>query len=310
MPRGETARQARRRGSTPYHLAVDVRAVSEPRDFLRRAEGVLMRDEARHNLILGVGGALVDRPELYPVHELWLVEAAGAVVGAALRTPPHNLVVADPLADGAVDALAAHLSSAGVALNGVVANRPHADEFAECWTATTGASATLRVAQGVYALRTVSEVPVAAGGSRPATQADDELLVRWLREFSHEALPPEAARDESLMRRMLQVRLSGGEDEGLWFWEAGGEPVSLAGFGGPTPNGTRIGPVYTPPDRRGHGYATSLVAEISKRQLARGRRFCFLYTDLANPTSNAIYERMGYERVCESAEIGFGPRSP
>jgi predicted GNAT family acetyltransferase len=86
--------------------------------------------------------------------------------------------------------------------------------------------------------------------------------------------------------------------------------VSLAGFGGSTPNGVRIGPVYTPPESRGHGYATSLVAHVSARLLERGRRFCFLYTDLANPTSNAIYERIGYERVCESDEIGFKPRSP
>jgi uncharacterized protein len=67
----------------------------------------------------------------------------------------------------------------------------------------------------------------------------------------------------------------------------------------------RIGPVYTPPELRGRGYATSLAAEVSRRRLAAGRRFCFLYTDLANPTSNAIYERIGYRRVCESAEILF-----
>jgi uncharacterized protein len=287
---------------------MDVREVADPRDFLRLADGVLMRDEARHNLILGIGGALIDRPELYPVHELWVVEATDDVVGAALRTPPHNLVVADPLADGALDALAGHLSSAGVILTGIVANRPHADEFARCWATATGTSTSLRVSQGVYALRVVRDMSVAAGGSRLATEPDGELLVRWLRDFSIEALP-EADQDESRMQRMLHARLTGGENEGLWFWEAGGGPISLAGFGGPTPNGMRIGPVYTPPAHRGHGYATSLVAELSARQLARGRRFCFLYTDLSNPTSNAIYERIGYERVCESAEIGFGPRS-
>ena len=94
-------------------------------------------------------------------------------------------------------------------------------------------------------------------------------------------------------------------------WEDGGEPVSLAGWGGPTPNGIRIGPVYTPPELRGRGYATALTAELSQRLLdgrlfEGGRRFCFLYTDLANPTSNAIYERIGYRRVAESAEIVFG----
>jgi predicted GNAT family acetyltransferase len=287
---------------------MDVRAVSDAREFLQRAEGVLMRDEARHNLILGLAGTLISRPELYPVHELWVVETESSVVGAALRTPPYNLIVGDPLADGAAEVLAESLATASAELPGVVANRPHSEAFAGRWTAVTGAEATLHMAQGVYALHVVREVRVATGRARAATEADEELLVPWLQAFSREALP-EPNRDESRLRQMLLARLSGGPDEGLRLWEAGGEPVSMAGFGGPTPNGIRIGPVYTPPDHRGNGYATSLVAEVSKRQLSRGRRFCFLYTDLANPTSNSIYERIGYERVCESAEFGFAPVS-
>jgi predicted GNAT family acetyltransferase len=94
-------------------------------------------------------------------------------------------------------------------------------------------------------------------------------------------------------------------DGGLVVWEDGGEPVSIAGFGGPTPNGIRIGPVYTPPELRGHGYASALVGELTARQLAGGRSLCFLYTDLANPTANGVYERIGYRRVAESAEIVF-----
>lgn len=81
--------------------------------------------------------------------------------------------------------------------------------------------------------------------------------------------------------------------------------MSFAGFGGETPNGVRIGPVYTPPAERGRGYASALVASISRDRLDEGKRFCFLFTDLANPTSNRIYERIGYERVCESAQIAF-----
>jgi predicted GNAT family acetyltransferase len=97
------------------------------------------------------------------------------------------------------------------------------------------------------------------------------------------------------------------DDSGFLLWEDGGDVVSLSGWGGPTPNGVRIGPVYTPPHLRGRGFATALVAELSQTLLDRGRRFCFLYTDLANPTSNAIYERIGYVRVAESAMVAFEP---
>jgi predicted GNAT family acetyltransferase len=78
-----------------------------------------------------------------------------------------------------------------------------------------------------------------------------------------------------------------------------GEPVSLAAARGETPNGIRIGPVYTPPEHRGHGYASAVTAAASQDQLDRGRHFVFLFTDLSNPTSNKIYQAIGYERVCD-----------
>ena len=95
-----------------------------------------------------------------------------------------------------------------------------------------------------------------------------------------------------------------GRREGYRIWEDG-EPVSFTGFGGPTASGIRIGPVYTPQHLRRRGYATALVAEVSRDLLARGHRFCFLYTDLANPTSNAIYQGIGYRLVCTSAMVSL-----
>jgi hypothetical protein len=79
----------------------------------------------------------------------------------------------------------------------------------------------------------------------------------------------------------------------------------LAGWGGRTPNGIRIGPVYTPPDRRRRGYGSAVTAAVSAAELAAGRQFCFLYTDLANPTSNKIYMDIGYEPVCDAVDYAF-----
>ena len=107
-------------------------------------------------------------------------------------------------------------------------------------------------------------------------------------------------------RAAVEHRLAG-HDGGFALWEDEGRVVSVSGWGGPTPNGIRVGPVYTPPELRGRGYATALVAELSQSLLDGGRRFVFLYTDLANPTSNAIYERIGYVRVAESAMVSFSP---
>jgi len=82
--------------------------------------------------------------------------------------------------------------------------------------------------------------------------------------------------------------------------------VSIAGYGGPTPNGIRIGPVYTPPDLRGRGYASALTARLTQTLLDGGRRFCFLFTDLANPTSNSVYQRIGYRPVTDVDLWRFG----
>ncbi|TML53864.1 MAG: hypothetical protein E6G15_08530 [Actinobacteria bacterium] len=88
-------------------------------------------------------------------------------------------------------------------------------------------------------------------------------------------------------------------------WVDHGIPVSMAGVGSPTPHGIRVGPVYTPLDLRGRGYASNLVAAACSAALKAGRRFCFLFTDLANPTSNSIYQQIGYRPVSDSAQWAF-----
>jgi predicted GNAT family acetyltransferase len=154
----------------------------------------------------------------------------------------------------------------------------------------------------MFALEQVEPVTGVPGTMRMATFEDRPLLWEWFLAFAVEALPGEP--NEELRTRDLDHRLSA-DDAGVALWEEYDGAVSLAGFGGPTPNGIRIGPVYTPPELRGRGYASALVAELSSSLLAGGRRFCFLYTNLANPTANKIYERIGYVRVGESAEILF-----
>ena len=135
---------------------------------------------------------------------------------------------------------------------------------------------------------------------READATDRPLLIDWFTAFADEALGEDAAAEDPA--RVIDHRLTARE-AGVVLWEDG-QIVSLAAFGNPTPNGIRIGPVYTPPEHRRRGYASALVAELSERLLAK-RRFCFLFTDLANPTANRIYEQIGYRRICEAAEIVF-----
>jgi len=279
---------------------VDVRLVSDPEEFLTRATPLLSQDEARHNLILGLAATLRDHPRYYVEHRLWLVEDGGRLVGAALRTPPRGLVLAQPQADGALEALVEAIDDD---LPGLVGALPEALVFAQAWSAKTWCTCRTPMAQGIYALSSVRFPGGVPGVPRPVRVTEAPLVVAWFHAFALEALHEDDP-DVADIERQVDLRLAAA-DRGLVVWEDEGLPVSLAGYGGETPHGVRIGPVYTPPAQRGRGYASALVASVSADRLAEGKRFCFLYTDLANATSNRIYERIGYEWVCESAEIEF-----
>jgi predicted GNAT family acetyltransferase len=279
-----------------------VRRVQDPADFLDTCRTHLLADEARHNLILGLAGTLRDHSGIYPEFDLWVVERGGDVFLAALRTPPYNLVLSRPLEAAALGALADALSSERVTLPGVTAAVPEAEEFANLWCSLADVSARKRMAQRVYSLQRVRPVRDIPGCPRAATTDDRAFLVEWLEAFTDEALPPDAPRRAA--ENAVDARLEAGAG-GFELWDVDRSPVSLAGWGGETPNGIRIGPVYTPPEHRRRGYASALTAAVSADRLAEGRSFCFLYTDLSNPTSNRIYIDIGYEPVCDSHEYAF-----
>lgn len=270
-----------------------VELVDDPAAFLTRVTPYLVADEPRHNLMLAVAGTLVAHPQLYPEHRLWLASDDDGIAGAALRTPPWHVLLARPRDDAALAALAGAVDQD---VSGVVGAVPEVHRFVEL----RGGSSRQAMAQGVYALERVEPIAAVSGRTRDANAADRALLLGWWHAFMRDALPDA---DVSRASTALDHRLSAA-DAGVVLW-CDPEPVAFAAYGGPTPNGIRIGPVYTPPEHRGRGYATSLVAGLSQRLLDAGRRFCFLYTDLTNPTSNAIYVRIGYRLVCESVEVVF-----
>jgi ribosomal protein S18 acetylase RimI-like enzyme len=270
-------------------------------DFLAAAEPVLTADEARHNLIFGLCSTIAEVPEAFAEKNFWTV-SHDRVVGAAMMTPPFNVIVAQPLHADALAFAARALHEQGPVLPGVTGAIPEVETFASEWLQITGSSKRVRMRQGIYAARTVVTPEGVPGSPREATPDDRELALEWLQGFEDEAMHDDVARPDH--GEWFERRL-GRTTAGLTLWEDGSAPVSMCGYGGSTPHGIRIGPVYTPPERRRRGYASALTAHVTKRLLDAGRDYCFLYTDLANPTSNKIYMDVGYEFVCESAEYAF-----
>ena len=280
---------------------MDVVVHPDADSFFARAWDFLAAREAEHNLIFGLGGRLGAVPEPYgsPAY-LATVERDGRVVAAALRTPPHNLVLSETDDPEAVEALAADYAVVDPGLPGVLGSKVVAARFVDEWGRLTGADARLAIAERIYRCERVVIPDGVPGRMRAYEEGDRELVVGWFRDFAAEAMP-DAPVDEHA-EDILDRRVAD-PDGGIALWVDDGA-VCVAGFGGPTPNGIRIGPVYTPPDRRRRGYAAGLTAALTSR-LLEGRRFCFLFTDLANPTSNSVYARVGYEPVADVDQWAF-----
>ena len=261
--------------------------------FLKRGGPWLLQTEVEHSLILG----LAARDDL-PAENLYVatVEQDGAVVGCALRTPPRKLLLSR-IPPGAVDALVVDVSACYDDLPAVFGPHAAAREFARQWCERHGCAARDGMAHRLYSLeRVVTPDRLPGGALRLATAADIGLVAAWVACFA-----AEADTEVTTTREFIAARIDAG-DMALW---CDPEPRTLAGYSGRSPNGVRIGYVYTPPEWRGRGYATACVAALSTHALEQGARFCCLYTDLANPVSNRIYQRIGYTPVADAINIEF-----
>jgi uncharacterized protein len=267
--------------------------------FLERTRDFLLGREAQHNLILGLSSRLRTDPRLYGEDPYFASVLEGdRVVGVTMRTPPHNLILSMIDDDRALDLIAADVRVVFGTLPGVVGPKEPVAKFASVWHEP----AQLGIQQRVYRASEAIPPGNVSGSMRPCEDQDREQMIVWMDAFVEEALPTPPPDDAA---HWLERSLAG-PDSGVMVWVDEGLPVSFAAYGGLTPNGIRIGPVYTPPELRRRGYASALTAELTKMLLERGRKFCFLFTDLANPTSNSIYQRIGYESVSDADQWTFG----
>ena len=267
--------------------------------FLTRAQWWLLAAEAEHNLILGICERLVNRRERYAGQPyLITVDRGDEVVLAGAMTPPYKLVLTRSLVPDALGMVAEDLMGARMHPPGVLAPATEARVFARVWRALTGAEIASTEDEAICELRSVVHPEYSSGRLRPATADEMDLLTRWRIAFMIEGGLHE---DIEASREATKDLLERGA---LYVWEDDG-PVSCAATNRSTPHGVCIGVVYTPPPFRGRGYATSCVAALSQQILDSGREFCCLFAQLSNPTSTGIYEKIGYARVAEWADIAF-----
>ena len=198
--------------------------------------------------------------------------------------------------------LASLLATVRPEVPGVNAPDQAAEAFKDTWRLRTGAAIAVHRLMRLHRLGTlVPPDPGPEGRPRVAVQQDRDLLVKWFEAFAVE-VDDAAAQDSAAA---VDERLGYG---GITVWEAGGDPVSIAGVTRAVDGMVRVAPVYTPPALRGRGYAGGATAAVSQAALDAGATQVVLYADLANPTSNALYERLGYHPVEDRVLLTFTPR--
>ncbi|MFI5887540.1 GNAT family N-acetyltransferase [Streptomyces sp. NPDC051554] len=273
--------------------------------FLTWAGEFLRSRPALHTVHLTVTAALRSRGlRMYgegdPV--FGALERDGEVRAALFRTPPGRLMLTPLTAEEAVE-LASQLALRGAELPGVMGELDTASTFAEAWASRTGALSELHARQRLYRLRDLTiPYPPPPGRPRVATAKDREQLMRWYVEFA-EAIGESGTSQNP--GEWADSRIAYG---GITLWETpDGTPVSMAGLTPKVAGQVRVAPVYTPADLRGRGYAGAVTAEVSRMAKAAGADEVLLFTDLANPTSNALYQRIGYRPVEDFAGYDFHP---
>jgi uncharacterized protein len=271
-------------------------------EFIDVVQPWLLREPVLHNVFLSIVAARRGTPAAGADDWIRVVDGSGEVVGAAMRTPPHQLLlgeVAEPVAHALAEFAAAHLAPVTAA----VATTAVSEWFARHYAEVAGAPSRPRNSSRIFRLDTDPVPPFEIPGrAREAAAADRDLLIAWADAFTAEAAPENSSVDNS---RPIDARLALGMGL-LWLWEDGGEPVAMTWITPPVAGMARINAVYTPPQRRGRGYASGCVAAASRHAQTALSSTCMLYTDLANPTSNKIYQALGYRAVADVQEWVFG----
>lgn len=273
-----------------------------PGDFLQICRPVFESNESLYGLMLSLSIRLERNPLYYGSQPLMATIQSGSQMDLiALMTPPFKLQIAmlNTESSEPIEFLAKNLLEKGWSVPAVMAEEQVAREFGKIWNRIADTTSRDGMRQGIYELREVEFPEFPAGSFRVANESDFELAARWGKAFFIDCFGEKEPLED--MERITRDLIIEGN---LYFWVAP-EPVSMAALTRSTVHGIFVSYVYTPSELRRRGYASAIVARISQLALDRGHEFCTLYTDLDNPTSNSIYQKVGYRHVAEIMDLHF-----
>jgi GNAT superfamily N-acetyltransferase len=268
--------------------------------FLAHADPLLRSDPFSTNVVAVVARGIAAGTSPDSARNFWATvdDNDDRVVGVAMHTPPYRLFVSRMPADAA-GALAHVLADQGRDLPGVNGAVGSTAAFAEVLEARTGTSSRLVTAMRMYRLAQLVEPEEVPGEAGIALPSDSDMVADWFTAFHDEAQPHAPVEDWTVVARR---RIAAKE---VHVWRNNGDPIALAAVSAPAAGVARVGPVYTLPPWRRRGYGAAITAAATAVALEAGARHVALYTDLANPTSNSIYQAIGYRADHDAEERVF-----
>jgi predicted GNAT family acetyltransferase len=267
-------------------------------EFLARAGGFLRDDPVRNTVVLTVTEGMRGRgPRLYQDVLFGWWTSGGHVEGACMWTGAHPPLLST-MPEQAAPELAAVLAGQQAKVPGVNATPQAAAGFAEAWTRLTGETSRVAMRQCLHRLSSLRMPdPPPEGAARIADHGDLALLRDWFAAFHRDAGGSGAPEPAAIEGRLAEGALT--------LWETGGRPVAMAGRTSAVEGMARVSAVYTPAEQRRRGYGAAVTAAVTQGALDAGVTDVVLFTDLANPTSNGVYRRLGYRPVEDRTLLTF-----
>ncbi|MDA1883288.1 GNAT family N-acetyltransferase [Bacillus cereus group sp. BY105LC] len=262
-------------------------------NFKEEVTPFLEKNEQENNLILGV---------LQMVHQPIFMGIAKqgeeiAVVFLQTEEKKQIIVATSEMVEEDIVELAKKLAEVYPDVPGLIGNKKIVQRLAEEIAVLENKKTTVAMEQGIYELKQVKKKWNGDEVFREVNSDELTLIEQWIYQFCEDVNLPTTKEEAKQTAHTLIT------NHRLFGLEVDGKLVSVAAKTRPTKNNITVNFVYTPKEERKKGYASNCVAALSQRMLDEGYKTTTLYTDLANPTSNKIYQEIGYEQIAESVLI-------
>jgi predicted GNAT family acetyltransferase len=240
-------------------------------------------------------------PKVQP--SLLRIVDGGKTVSAAIQiNPPQQNIVLTFSNEAQLNVLATYLKKQDFKFQGVVGPAQESEMFSDLWVEMSSKSKKLAMGQKIYKADMCIQPKNVTGKLKIANENELNIVTQYFVDFAEESLPLSERKSFDEIKIMTSKKLT---DKWIYLWMVDGTSVSVAHIGRPTKNGISVSGVFTPRQFRKRGYASAVTAGVTQAMLDSGKKFCVLYTDLSNPTSNKIYQDVGYREVAASKYFSF-----